>query len=242
MNDIIYIYLDYDMDDVEESLKVEKEIEYLDELVEKHGWKYSGFRNIYTPIERETREETVDKVVEAISLDERLKKYSPRVVTGTLTNACALGEINVQHMLKPGDIKYSRYEKYYQENKKPAHGIIVDEDKKIRDGYISYMLAEKYGFNVDIIEAPKGSPVSKLVIGHHVEYDTDQKAYVQKTSKEYAWIYKLREAVVPGDVLLVQARGGSAYMQVDKITYVAGKNRVKKRKKVIGNITALNEV
>lgn len=242
MNDMIHVFLDYDADNLQERLDIEKEIQYLDILVEKHGWKYSGYANVYIPIVRETREETVGKVIEAIACDERLKKYSPKVMNATLTNACSLEEIELQHMTKPGDVKYSRYEKYYLENKELAHGIIVDEDKKIRDGYISYLLAKRYGCKVDIIEVPKQSAISKLVIGHHVEYDKEQRTYIVKTNKRYAWIYNLKEAVVVGDILLVNTSKGHAYIQVDKITNIAGRTEVGKHKKVIGNISALNEI
>lgn len=242
MNDLLMIYLDYNMDDMEERLRIEEEIKYLDKLVEKQGWKYSGVANTYIPIVNQTREETVDKVLEAIAADERLKKYSPKVLTGMMTNACALQEIDLQHMTKPSEIKYNRYEKYYLQNKKLAHGIIVDDDKKIRDGYISYLLAEKYGCNVDVIEVPKESAIAKLVIGHHVKYDTEQSAYVKKTSRRYAWIYTLREAVVQGDILLVQTSKGNDYMQVEKITNVAGRKAINKYKKVKRNITAINEI
>lgn len=242
MFDTIYVFLDYDIANLEERFGIEKEIQYLDELVGKYGWKYSGFANTYIPIVRETREETAGKVAEAIASDARLKRYSPKIMNGTLTNACALGEIDRQHMVKPSDIKYSRYEKYYLENKELAHGIIVDENKKIRDGYISYLLAKKYGCNVDIIEVPKESAISKLVIGHHVEYDMEQHTYITKTSRRYAWIYNLKEAVVVGDILLVKTSKGNAYMQVEKIINIAGKNMIARYKKVMGNITALNEI
>ena len=75
MNDMIMVYFDYDANELQESLKVEKDIQYLDELVQKYGWKYSGVMNMYIPIVKETRDETVDKVMEAIKSDERLKKY-----------------------------------------------------------------------------------------------------------------------------------------------------------------------
>ena len=241
MNDMIQVYFDYNVDDLQERIEIEKEIKYLDELVKKYGWKYSGMMNIYIPLVKETREETVDKVIEAIVSDERFKKYSPKIMRGTLTNVCELEEIEVQHMTKPKDAKYFRYEKYYLENKELAHGIIVDEAKKIRDGYISYLLAKKYGCKVDIMEVPNKSVVSKLVIGHHVEYDMEQNTYFAKTNKRYAWLYKLKEAVVEGDILLVQTRKGHAYMQVERIMNIAGKNAIGKHKKVIGNITALNE-
>lgn len=241
MNDMIQVYFDYDVDNLQERFGIEKEIQYLDKLVEKYGWKYSGITNVYVPIVKETREETVGKVIEAITDDERLKKYSPKIMRGTLTNVCELEKIEVQHMTKPRDVKYSRYERFYLETKKLAHEIIVDEDKRIRDGYISYLLAKKHGCKVDVIEVPKESAISKLVIGHHVEYNEEQNTYIAKTNKRYVWIYNLKEAVVIGDILLVQTCKGQAYAQVQKITNIAGKDAISKHKKVIGNITALNE-
>ena len=133
MHDMILIYLDFDGDDVEERLRAETDIRYMDKLIEKQGWKYSGIANYYVPIERATREETVDNVYEVITSDERLKKYSPRIINSTEIRVCSLGEIDLHSMVNPKDAKYNRYEKYYLENKELAHDIIVDEDKRIRD-------------------------------------------------------------------------------------------------------------
>ena len=69
--------------------------------------------------------------------------------------------------------------------------------------------------------------------------------YLDKLVEKYGWkysgIYNLKEAVVIGDILLVQTCKGQAYAQVQKITNIAGKDAISKHKKVIGNITALNE-
>lgn len=241
MHDMIFVYLDYNLDDEEERVCVEENIKYIDTLIEEQGWKYSGVANIYIPMERDTREETITGVLEAIVSDERLRKYSPKVISGMQTNICALEEIDIHHMTEPSAVKYNRYEKYYLKNTELAHGIIVDESRKIRDGYISYLLSKEYGYNVDIMEVPKESPVSKLVIGHHVEYDAAQKTYVMKTSKRYTWVYTIREAVVPGDILLVRTSKGNAYMQVEKITNIAGKKAIRRYKKVKRNITVENE-
>ena len=241
MHDMIFVYLDYNSDDEEERVCVEEDIKYMDTLIEKKGWKYSGVANMYIPVERDTREETITGVLEAVVSDERLRKYSPKVISGMQTNSCTLKEIDIQNMTEPSTVKYNRYEKYYLENTELSHGIIVDENRRIRDGYITYLLSEKYGCNVDIMEVPKGSPIAKLVIGHHVEYDAEQKTYIMKNGKRYAWVYTIREAVVPGDILLVKTSMGYAYMQVEKITNIAGKRAIKRHKKVKRNITAENE-
>ena len=241
MYDMIFVYLDYNSDDEEERVCVEEDIKYIDTLIEKQGWKYSGVANMYIPMERDTREETIIGVLEAIDSDERLRKYKPKVISGMQTNSCSLKEIDIRHMTEPSVVKYNRYEKYYLENTELSHGIIVDENRKIRDGYIAYLLSEKYGCNVDITEVPKGSSIAKLVIGHHVEYDAEQKTYVMRNDKRYAWVYTIREAVVPGDILLVRTSKGNAYMQVEKIINIAGKKTIRRHKKVKRNITAENE-
>ena len=41
---------------------------------------------MYIPIVSETKDETIDKVIEAIVSDERLKGYSPTIMIGTKTN------------------------------------------------------------------------------------------------------------------------------------------------------------
>ena len=241
MYDLIFVYLDYNSDDEEERVCVEEDIKYIDTLIEKQGWKYSGVANMYIPMERDTREETIIGVLEAIDSDERLRKYKPKVISGMQTNSCSLKEIDIRHMTEPSVVKYNRYEKYYLENTELSHGIIVDENRKIRDGYIAYLLSEKYGCNVDITEVPKGSSIAKLVIGHHVEYDAEQKTYVMRNDKRYAWVYTIREAVVPGDILLVWTSKGNAYMQVEQIINIAGKKTIRRHKKVKRNITAENE-
>ena len=241
MYDMVFVYLDYNSDDEEERVCVEEDIKYIDTLIEKQGWKYSGVANMYIPMERDTREETIIGVLEAIDSDERLRKYKPKVISGMQTNSCSLKEIDIRHMTEPSVVKYNRYEKYYLENTELSHRIIVDENRKIRDGYIAYLLSEKYGCNVDITEVPKGSSIAKLVIGHHVEYDAEQKTYVMRNDKRYAWVYTIREAVVPGDILLVRTSKGNAYMQVEKIINIAGKKTIRRHKKVKRNITAENE-
>lgn len=88
----------------------------------------------------------------------------------------------------------------------------------------------------------KESVIAKLVIGHHAEYDQEKKTYLAKTGKRYAWIYQLKEAVVIGDVLLVQTCKGNAYIKVEKIINIVGKNMINKYKKAVANMTAWAEI
>lgn len=47
-------------------------------------------------------------------------------------------------MSEPLPEKIWYYEQYYQKTKKLPHAIVVDEDRQLRDGHISYLLAKKY--------------------------------------------------------------------------------------------------
>ena len=47
-------------------------------------------------------------------------------------------------MLDSSPEKLWYYEKYYQKKHQLPHAIVVDENKQLRDGYISYLLAKKY--------------------------------------------------------------------------------------------------
>ena len=74
------------------------------------------------------------------------------------------------------------------------------------------------------MEAPSESPIYKMVVGHYVEYDEEQHKYISKDYKIHSWIYNLEEAVVVGDILIVQTSEGQAYVEVYHVTNTAGKD------------------
>ncbi|MDO4471525.1 MAG: DUF5839 family protein, partial [Bacillota bacterium] len=120
------------------------------------------------------------------------------------------------------------YEQYYQKTKKLPHAIVVDEERQLRDGYISYLLAKKYNVHADICEMVSGQPLRKIVKGMHVKF-SDGK-WRKKGRKQYIWSYTLKVPVVPGDILMVNTKAGKAFVCVDKIEYAAGKFCSKYRK------------
>jgi hypothetical protein len=139
----------------------------------------------------------------------------------TLTNACSMDEIRTDRMSDPSPEKIWYYEQYYQKTKKLPHGIVVDENRQLRDGYISYLLAKKYNIRADICEMVSGQPLRKIVGGMHVKF-SDGK-WRKTGRKRYIWIYTLKSPVVPGDILMVNTKKGKAFICVDKIDYAAGK-------------------
>lgn len=139
----------------------------------------------------------------------------------TLTNTCSIDEIRTDRMSDPSPEKIWYYEQYYQKTKKLPHGIVVDEDRQLRDGYISYLLAKKYNIRADICEMVSGQPLRKIVGGMHVKF-SDGK-WRKTGRKRYIWIYTLKSPVVSGDILMVNTKKGKAFICVDKIDYAAGK-------------------
>ena len=139
--------------------------------------------------------------------------------------------IHTKNMTEPSAAKLDYYEKYYQQSHMLAHGIVVDEDGQIRDGYTSYIIAKKHGIRPDVYEAFKGQPLRKTVEGQHVLRDGN--SWKVKSDKSYIWNYTLKNPVIPGDILKVKTKKGQAFICVNKIDYVTGKEFCKEHKSVI---------
>ena len=126
--------------------------------------------------------------------------------------------------------KLQYYEAYYKRTGKLAHDIIVDEENRLVDGFTSWYLAKRYNLNVDVFQCLNGAPVKKVVRGRHV-VAKDEKWKIAN-DKFYSWVYTLRKPVIPGDVLQVWTAKGLAYMQVEDICYVTGKEFCSQYKRV----------
>lgn len=200
--------------------EIEELICRIDGLMLEVGMRYSGYRNLYVPVNSIDRDQAVFASLQALESAQWLKDRLSYTPVLNRTNACALEEIRVDHMSKPSSAKFRYYEEYYQASYKLAHGIVVDEDRRLREGYVSYLLAKKYGVRPDVYEAYAGQPLSKIVNGVHVS--PNGGAWRRKGKKRYAWKYPLRKPVVPGDILKVETKEGYAFICVDDVGYVTG--------------------
>ena len=227
MNESLSVYLNLDPDKRSEN---EALIERIDELLLTVGMKYSGIMNMYIPVDRKRRDQTVFRAEEKLRDTDWLKGILEFTMVGTLTNACPLEEIRTDTMLNPAPEKLWYYEQYCQKTGQLTHAVVVDEDKQLRDGYISYLLAKKYDVNADICEMVSGQPLRKIVKGRHVEFVDGR--WRKKSDKRYIWIYTLKAPVVPGDILLVNTRTGVDFICTDRIDYIAGHEFCSKYKKV----------
>jgi hypothetical protein len=93
--------------------------------------------------------------------------------------------LDVSEMSTPRRAKYKKYEKYALEHGRLAHPIVIDERGVVRAGYISYLLAEQYGFDAEIYTIPSSEMIEKHVLGRHVVWDTCKKKYSPTLVQNY---------------------------------------------------------
>lgn len=203
-----------------EGSELEKLIRRIDHFLLDYGLTYSGIMNLYRPVTADDRDHKVFAACEALNSADWLKDRLAYISIANRKNVCPLDQIRLDDMAEPSAAKLDYYEAYYQSSHRLAHGIVVDEEKKLRDGYTSYLLARKYGIRPDIYEAFSDRPLRKVVMGRHVVQN--KGTWKRRKGRRYSWTYTLKAAVVPGDILKVQTKKGQMYMCVERIEYVTG--------------------
>lgn len=158
-----------------------------------------------------------------------------------LTSILNLDKINVSGMSAPKPERLKYYEDYYLAEGRFANAVIVDEHWNIRSGYMTYLLARKYGVRPPIFEIRASKPLRKVVRGRYVRYPAWERRAAG--GKQESRLYTLKEPVVPGDILRVETRSGASNIRVEAVEYVvddescAGMRRtlkhVRKRKNVM---------
>lgn len=219
MNEAMAVFLNLDASKYTENNAF---IERIDELLQKAGMKYTGFNNVYRPVETRDRDKAVFTACRLLKETDWLIDKLADVSVINRLDVCPMDRICLGDMLEPAAAKLEYYENYYQKSHTLAHGIVVDEHGQMRDGYTSYLIAQKYGLHPDIYEAYSEQPLTKIVRGRHVFRDGD--GWKVKSDKYYIWNYSLKDPVVPGDVLKVQTQKGRAFMCVEEIHYITGKD------------------
>ena len=224
MNELLQVYLDADQN------QLEIIISQIDNLLIKYGWRYLGFENFYGPVEAHDRDDTIVRACNALRHASWLKLFHPFTVIGNEIRVCDIDKLCTEHMVKPSEERYKYYENYYLKTNELPHAIIVDENRNLVDGYISYLLAKKYTVHPDIMEKWSDQPIRKIVLGRHVRKVID--GYQIKCNKVFVWIYNIKDPVVKGDLLQVHTRKGLDYIVVDSVSYVTGNEQCFKYNKV----------
>lgn len=154
-------------------------------------------------------------------------------MTVELTSILNLDKINVSGMTAPKPERLKYYEDYYLAEGRFANAVIVDEHWNIRSGYMTYLLAKKYGVRPPIYEVRASKPLRKVVRGRYVRYPEweqspaggqalDRRSGGKRSAdrKQEVWLYTLKEPVVPGDILRVETRNGTANIRVEAVEYI----------------------
>lgn len=234
MNETVYIFLK--LENVKEEDQ-EELIKKMDDMLLSVGIKYSGFQNMYIPQDRKRRDDIVFDAIHMLETCDWLKGIYDYVLTGNQCFNKGLDAIDCSRMAWPKESKMAYYEKYYLKTNKLPHSILVDENDCLADGYVSYLLAQKYKLRQNIVDGLEIYRVErdvlykKIVAGRHVTFDKDDITI--KSENHYKWIYDIKTPVVPGDVLLVNTKKGKDFMVVEKIFYEAGNKNLNAYKKVI---------
>ena len=111
MNESLSVYLNLDMGNESRN---EELIERIDELLLTAGLKYSGIRNIYVPVDRQTRDQAVFRAEKLLRTTDWLKDILACTLIGTWTNACPLEKIQTDAMSEPSPEKLRYYEQYFE--------------------------------------------------------------------------------------------------------------------------------
>lgn len=192
-----FITVAVDMGDMSEiqRLRVPGQI---DRILEPYHLKWV-FSNMYLPEKGYDADLTIYSGKKALEETEWLKD---KVYIGIMQSVdhCRLDDICIEGMSEPDPEKVKKYRSYFEE-----HGlserivtypnpIVNGRDKKLLDGYISYLIMKEKGFTHAVcLLMEEGEAVKKYVCVVHMP---------GKNKKKYHWAYPLREAVVPGDLLL----------------------------------------
>lgn len=155
------------------------------------------------------------------------------ILTVELTSILNLDKINVSGMIAPKPERLKYYEDYYLAEGQFANAVIVDEHWNIRSGYMTYLLAKKYGVRPPIYEVRASKALRKVVRGRYVRYSEWEQSFVSRLNenrsfkgrksadrKPEVWLYTLKEPVVPGDILRVETRRGASNIQVETVEYI----------------------
>lgn len=243
MNEGIWIAYDDIHYSLGDTLVIQKK---LTNILKQCGMRYFTGRTIYKPEDADRRDDIMYDARKLLSQCEWIDNtYVTVFVIDDIINISS-SDIDCSGMSEPNSEKYKYYEDYFKKTGRMAHNILIDENNRIVDGYISLLLADKYKDsmkkwqNPEIFKVNAAVPHAKVVFGRHV--NVCGADITIRGPQYFAWIYDRREPVIPGDILKVDTKKGEAYMVVEKIKYIAGKKNCDEYRKVIEHMGVRMEI
>lgn len=177
-------------------------------------------------VEEFKRGANIRKFMQILNKNKWVADMSTAILVSDCLSTISLSRIDCSGMTEPRPEKYKYYEDYYKRTGELPHDILIDENNCIMDGYITWLLANKYQndmgmqWKFNIHKADSTIPHAKIVVGRHV--NVSESDITIRGPQYFKWIYNKKELVVPGDILKVDTRKGDAYMVVEAIRYIAG--------------------
>ena len=190
------------------------------------GMKYVGGYSVYALQDKGKRDNIMHDVMQILNKNKWVADMSTAILVSDCLSTISLSRIDCSGMTEPRPEKYKYYEDYYKRTGELPHDILIDENNCIMDGYITWLLANKYQndmgmqWKFNIHKADSTIPHAKIVVGRHV--NVSESDITIRGPQYFKWIYNKKELVVPGDILKVDTRKGDAYMVVEAIRYIAG--------------------
>ncbi len=203
--------------------------ERIDDIVRPYHLKWV-LRNMYFVEDGYDEDLAIDEAWKALEKTDWLKN---KIYLGVMQSIskCRLDEIQIEDMAEPEPDKVNKYRNYFEEhgisenNLTYPNPIVVDQNRKLLDGYISYLIMKERGYTyAECILENRGNTLKKYVYGIHMPGTNEKK---------YKWSYPLRDAVVPGDILLAETSQGVKSVKVTGVEmgteiYVDGLKKIRK--------------
>lgn len=131
-------------------------------------------------------------------------------------NKLNLDDIKTIKMHKPKYSKLKHYETYFLETGKLCHDIYINENNEIVDGYCSYLISKKYNY-IDVKIHMIKNKFRKVVLCRFLKIKNNK---TKLSNKKYWFKYSLKNAVVPGDVVLINNEHHKIPLVVEKVTHI----------------------
>lgn len=234
MNEALYILFDRKCHDIVDIINAQHKIS---DMLRPCGMKYVGGYSVYAPQDKGNRDNIMHDAMQILNKNKWVADMSTAILVRDCLSTISLSRIDCSGMTEPRPEKYKYYEDYYKRTGELSHDILIDENNCIMDGYITWLLANKYQndmgmqWKFNIHKADSTIPHAKIVVGRHV--NVSESDITIRGPQYFKWVYNKKEPVVPGDILKVDTRKGDVYMVVEAIRYIAGSKNCAEYRHVI---------
>lgn len=132
------------------------------------------------------------------------------------TEKITLDMIDIKKMTRPSKAKLKHYGVFYDLTGRLSHDIYINNNKEIIAGYCSYLIAKNHNYTNFKVHLVNNNQLTKVVYCKHMLYKNGKIKLYHKT---YAYVYPLKNAVVPGDIVKAKHKSYYNTLVVQSIEY-----------------------